>query len=102
MNLIEFKIPIVLRMMQGRYGKAVEALETGLSLSKDPNGTVHHDLACCYLSLKELARAEHHCREADKILPTKANYKLLTTCLVQQGKDIEAMEAFRCALRYPR
>jgi tetratricopeptide (TPR) repeat protein len=89
----------MLSMHQGRYKKAVEALNTAKSLTKTPDFSILCDLASCHAYLKEYSTAEDYCKEAGRICKTKEVYKLLSTCLVKQNKIGEAIEMFRLALR---
>ena len=86
-------------MHQGRYKKAVEALNSAKSLAKTPDFSILCDLASCHANLKEYSTAEDCCKEAGRICKTKEVYKLLSTCLIKQKKIGEAIETFRLALR---
>lgn len=61
--------------------------------------SIQYDLATCYANLKNYSLAEKCCRDALAIYQSKEAYKLLALCLVEQNKLVEAIDAFRVALR---
>lgn len=87
------------RISQGRHKKAIEAFTHAKLLAKQPDFLLLYDLARCNANLKQYDLAEENCREAIKICKSKAVYKLLATCLIQQSKIGDAIEIFRLSLR---
>ena len=86
------------RISQGRYEKALEALQHAVEhVSGDWN--IFYDTALCHFKLKQLAQCEENCKEAAKLGRHKCVYKLLSTSLVKQGKFDEALQVYRLALR---
>lgn len=90
----------MIRISQGRYEKAIEALwHAGKQVDKCQDWKIFYDAALCHFRLKQFESAEEKCKEATKLGRQKCTYKLLSISLIRQNKIDEALEVFRLALR---